>query len=193
MITITVTEATQGAKLHWGVKTNGSYWQQPNPAYWPAGTVLFNGTGPAVESPMSGPGSNQTLSFQAGPFNNPAQAVQGLDFVLHYNDNTWNNNNGQDFHIAITQSQTGIQSNCSELPELMLYPNPVDEIAYIRNFSNQQALPASLYDITGKLLLSFIVSDKKYSLDMHSYSPGIYFIRFCSGNEVLHTIKLFKL
>lgn len=100
-ITIVVTGATQGAKLHWGVNNAGSSWQTPHAVYWPAGTVLFNGTGPAVETPFHGPVSD-TLKITIGPFNNPLQSIDRVAFVIHYNDNTWNNNNGQDFHITVS-------------------------------------------------------------------------------------------
>jgi hypothetical protein len=101
VITITVGGATQGAKIHWGVNNNGSTWQTPDPAYRPSGSTLFNGTGPAVESPMSGPDTAGTLTIAIGPFNNPAQSVAKIAFVIHYNDNSWDNNSGQDYHITL--------------------------------------------------------------------------------------------
>ena len=97
-ITITVNQAAVGGKLHWGV--NG--WTNPNQAYWPAGSFLFNGTGPAVQSPMTGPNSGNQLTIQIGPFNNPQQEVNTIDFVINFNDGSWNNNNGQDYHITIS-------------------------------------------------------------------------------------------
>jgi hypothetical protein len=100
-ITIVVTGSTQGAKLHWGVNNNGSTWQSPHSTYWPINSYLFGGTGPAVESPMVGPDSGR-LTIKLRPFNSSAQVVQRVAFVIHYNDNTWNNNSGQDFHITIS-------------------------------------------------------------------------------------------
>ena len=107
VITITVTGATQGAKLHWGVKLNGTNWQTPDQTYWPAGTTLFNGVGAAVETTMIGPDAQGNLTLQLGPFNNAAQIPQGINFVLHYNNNTWNNNNGQDFNITLSPGSGG--------------------------------------------------------------------------------------
>ncbi len=104
IVTITVGNATQGAKLHWGV--NG--WNTPAEAYRPEGSYLFGGSGPAVESPMQGPGGDNQLTIQLGPFNLPVQEVTVVDFVIHYDDNTWDNNNGQDYHISIAPaSQSG--------------------------------------------------------------------------------------
>ncbi len=109
-INITVTGASLGAKLHWGVNNSGSTWQTPDTSYWPAGTAKFNGTGPAVESSFSGPDTAGVLRIKIGPFNNPVQNVDRVSFVLHYNDNTWNNNNGQDFLITIGSGGSGGQS-----------------------------------------------------------------------------------
>ncbi|MFN0157233.1 MAG: hypothetical protein ACKVRP_04070 [Bacteroidota bacterium] len=99
-ITITVS-STQGGKLHWGVNNTGSTWQTPNNVYWPSGTALFGGSGPAVETPFVGPDSG-ALKIKIGPFNNSVQAVNSVAFVIHYNDNSWNNNSGQDFHIEVS-------------------------------------------------------------------------------------------
>lgn len=97
-ITITV-QSTLGGKLHWGVNNSGSNWQTPNQVYWTPGTALF-GNGPAVESPFAAPDTAGKMILKIGPFNNSAQAVERVAFVIHYNDNTWNNNNGQDFNIS---------------------------------------------------------------------------------------------
>ncbi|MBI5214114.1 MAG: hypothetical protein HY960_00005, partial [Ignavibacteriae bacterium] len=109
-ITITVSGATQGAKLHWGVNNVGSSWQTPNSVYRPAGSTLFNGTGPAVESPMTGPDTASKLTIKLGPFNNVAQAVSKIAFVIHYNDNTWDNNSGQDYHIELPDTSQPTQT-----------------------------------------------------------------------------------
>ncbi len=98
-ITIVVTGVQQGAKLHWGVNNTGSSWQTPDSVYWPAGSYLYNGTGPAVESPMIGP-NGDSLYIKIGAFNQ-SQVVERVAFVIHFDDGTWNNNNGNDFHIYI--------------------------------------------------------------------------------------------
>jgi hypothetical protein len=62
--------------------------------------------------------------------------VQQIDFVIHFNNNTWNNNNGQDYHIPINPIQpfslnlkaflegpfNGISMNAS-LSELVDFPH----------------------------------------------------------------------
>ncbi|MCD4736676.1 MAG: hypothetical protein K8R53_11575 [Bacteroidales bacterium] len=103
MITITITDPPTTGKLHWGVNHQGSNWQTPDPVYWPAGTYLFNGSGPAVETPLNGPNPNGDLTLTFGPFNDPAQQILSVAFVIHYDDNSWDNNNGNDYHMIIDQ------------------------------------------------------------------------------------------
>lgn len=106
-ITIKVRGVNKPGRLHWGVNGSGNSWQTPNNVYWPAGTVLFNGVGPAVESPMAGPDSNGDLTIKIGPFNNPVQSISRIAFVIHFNDGTWNNNNGRDYHIILGGASGG--------------------------------------------------------------------------------------
>ncbi len=106
-ITITISGANQGAKLHWGVNNQGSNWQTPNQVYWNTGTTLFNNSGPAVETPFVGPDSTNTLTLTLKPFNNSAQIVNKLAFVIHYENDTWDNNNGQDYQISFGGSSSG--------------------------------------------------------------------------------------
>lgn len=101
MITITIENAPTGAVLHWGV--NG--WSQPNNVYWPTGSNL-DGSGPAVRSPFQDNG-NGNLSIQIGPFNNAAQAVTEMNFVINYNNDTWDNNNSNDYRITISGTGGG--------------------------------------------------------------------------------------
>lgn len=103
-ILIQVRNATIGAKLHWGINNSGNNWQTPHQVYWIPGTTLYNGIGPAVESPMIGPDSTGILWIKIGPFNKPEQTVDRVAFVIHYDDNTWDNNNGSDYHILFNST-----------------------------------------------------------------------------------------
>lgn len=102
-ITVTLINQTQGGRMHWGVNENGNRWSMPIPAYRPAGTFLFNGSGPAVQTPFNGPNSG-TMTLKFGPFNDPNQDITEVNFVINYNDGSWDNNNGQDYHIPIDVS-----------------------------------------------------------------------------------------
>jgi len=109
-ITIVVSSPPAIAKLHWGVNNQGNNWQSPDSCYWPSGTTLYNGTGPAVETPLPPPNENNELILKLGPFNNPSQEIYSIAFVIHYDDETWDNNNGVDYHINLeTQGITGVE------------------------------------------------------------------------------------
>ncbi len=95
-VTIQVAGCTKGGYLHWGV--NG--WKEPIQAYWPPGTFRW-GDGAAVESPLQGPDAAGVCSITLGPFTDPSQPVSSIDFVIHWNDDTWDNNNGNDYHITV--------------------------------------------------------------------------------------------
>ncbi|MBN2173844.1 MAG: PKD domain-containing protein, partial [Bacteroidales bacterium] len=101
IITITVTNPAATPWLHWGVNDVNFNWQTPDGVYWPAGSVLAGGTGPAIQSPFTGPNENNEYTIQIGPFNNAAQFVDRVAFVIYFENNTWDNNNWEDYHINI--------------------------------------------------------------------------------------------
>ncbi|MCX6304708.1 MAG: hypothetical protein NT040_07055 [Bacteroidetes bacterium] len=174
-ITITETGITQGAKLHWGVNAIGNAWLSPIPAYWPAGSVLFNGTGPAVESPMAGPASGN-ISVRIGPFNNPAMQVNTVDFVIHYNDNTWNNNSNGDFHITINHNPTGIVYE-RQHDLISIWPVPAVDILHVGvpvEFSRAHFI--TIRSITGLVLVKKEITAENFILDISRLPHGFYTI-----------------
>jgi hypothetical protein len=184
VITITETDVTQGAKLHWGVNVNGTAWQSPLAAYWPAGSALFNGTGPAVESPMAGPVSN-SISIQIGPFNNPAQKVNAVNFVIHYNNNTWNNNNGQDFHIPINNNPVGTEA--SDAKRLIsVWPVPADETL---NVGVPMELTSGhwlvLRTASGQQFLKQPVTRENFTINLSTLPSGLYILSVYSPDQNL--------
>lgn len=174
VITITQTDVGIGARLHWGVSTGSQNWQTPNASYWPAGSYLFNGSGPAIESEMNGPDSESNITIQLGPFNNPDQVINAVDFVIHYNNNTWNNNNGADFHIPINNSPTGLSDH--ELQNrISVWPVPANDYLYIGanvEFTKNHRL--IMTTLSGQTVLEQPVERENFRLDVSSLAPGIY-------------------
>lgn len=170
VITIYVGGATQGAKLHWGVNS----WQQANNAYWPSGSYAFGATGPATQSPMQGP-LNNVLTLQVGPFNNPSQTVNLLDFVINYNDNTWDNNNSADYHINISQTSTEILTAFNA--KVSLYPNPANEQLNIQ-FSNfeeiQGDIELTFLNILGQNVKKITLTNPGNEISLEDLPQGIY-------------------
>jgi len=101
--------------LWWGV--NG--WHAPLASYQPDNTVVGS-EGQSVESPLLGPDTSDFYWVEIGPFNNAHQAVNQVDFVFHWSDDSWDNNGGGDYHIPIsyepgindpTVAMTNIEAN----------------------------------------------------------------------------------
>jgi len=154
-ITIRVGNARQGAKLHWGV--NG--WLASNPLYRPAGSVLFNG-GPAVQTPFGALDSLGNLKIKIGPFNRPEQVVNYLNFVINFNDNTWDNNGGQDYRITISQVNAAEKLRWNGVG---LYPNPFNAGFNLRATQALEGATIAYYDMQGKELGTAIVEDGSVS------------------------------
>jgi hypothetical protein len=173
VITITETNVTQGAKLHWGVNAAGSAWQSPNAAYWPAGSTLFNGTGPAVESPMTGP-TQGSITIQLGPFNNPAQTVNTVDFVIHYNNNTWNNNNNGDFHIPINHNPIGT-GEYRQQNLISVWPVPATDVLYVGvPVELSKGSRFTICSVTGQVFLSGEIIAENFTIDISTLPQGFY-------------------
>lgn len=78
------------------------------------------------------------------------------------------------------------------LPEdlnLVVYPNPVNEILNIRH--GKQIISVDLFDISGRLIQSMKVGSKILELDMSRYVRGIYFIRAITETGTI-TRKIIK-
>jgi hypothetical protein len=56
---------------------------------------------------MTGPDAEGNLYLELGPFNAPEQQINTLDFVIHYLDGSWDNNNGQDYVIDLSGGEGG--------------------------------------------------------------------------------------
>ncbi len=178
-ITIIVPNATQGALLHWGVNS----WAQPNQEYWPTGTTLFNNTGPAAQTPFIGPDAQNNLKIKIGTFNKPAQVVNRVDFVIHYNNNTWDNNGGADYHITIDQTPTNVLK-ISELSfDVKVYPNPISDLGFIEIFGNKShQFSAEFYDFTGKMVDKQILAENVMVVDAKALQNGLYIVKITDNN-----------
>lgn len=190
IITITETDQTQGAKLHWGVTVNGTKWQTPHTSYWPSGSTLFNGTGPAIESAMTGPDADGNITIQLGPFNNTAQKVEAVDFVIHYNNNSWNNNGGADFHIPIINNVANeeISKNL-----VSIWPVPASErlvIGVPAAFPGNQNM-IQLITSNGDLLMENFITEENFILNVSHLPRGIYLARVIDKSKrIIFTKKV---
>jgi hypothetical protein len=65
---------------------------------------------------------------------------------------------------------------------IRVYPNPVRRTLHVDGMQGQRRpLVASLYDMTGRRLLTKTSWDDQFSIDLHSFSPGTYVLRLVNG------------
>ncbi|MEM9051293.1 MAG: T9SS type A sorting domain-containing protein [Bacteroidota bacterium] len=153
-ITVYVNGATQGAKLHWGVQTSSGSWSAPISDYQPAGTTDWPFSD-AVETQMDGP-MDGLLSLELGPFNNPLQEIQGINFVIHHDNDTWDNNNGNDYFIAVSNDVectqvVNLNSVVNSPSSATLSWDPVDDaLGYQLQGRRQGGSPVSINILDGQ-------------------------------------------
>ena len=177
-ITITVshdqTMDTYGGKLHWGVnKTNGN-WTLPIQAYWPEGTLDF-GDGHSVETPFTKIDST-TWKVELGPFNNTGQDIYSIHFVLHYDNNTWNNNNSNDWEIQLYL--VGVENITQDQTKISIYPNPVKSHSIIEiNSAKDTGFHIYILNTAGKMVKSVHMGAAKGVIFFNHLPPGIYLVK----------------
>ncbi len=169
-ITITVNNPARAANLHWGV----NQWGLPDAAYRPANTVLFNGTGPAVQTPF-GAVTDCRMQLKIGPFNRPQQAVSRLDFVLNYVDGSWNNNNGQDWRITLRPAPVGVPG-AGSIPVFSLMPNPATGAVWVQRPTAATAT-AELLDLPGRVIRTQLLTTENAQFSLRDVAPGLYVVR----------------
>jgi hypothetical protein len=99
-----ILKGPKGGKLHWGINPVGGIWTTPAMDIRPEGSVLYNGTGPAVQTPFPAMNpADSTRVLKLGPFNK-SQAVTSVAFVINFDDNSWDNNGGQDYKFTVSGS-----------------------------------------------------------------------------------------
>ena len=76
---------------------------------------------------------------------------------------------------------------------ILLYPNPVQSTLYIRllHQSNNSVGSCQLFDVAGKLLSTQEINNDFLSIDLSSFSQGVYFLKFITPAGSV-TKKIFK-
>ena len=88
--------------------------------------------------------------------------------------------NGMVGSIIVTDPSTNINTADNNY---LIYPNPTSDYVYLSGINRDSK--ATVYDITGKLLLSTI--EKK--IDLSSYPNGLYIVNMRSNNKsITHSI-----
>jgi len=180
-------DMTTSSLLHWAVND----WVTPDNSYWPTGTTLFDGTGPSVETPFIQQ-TSELYVIQVGPFNNPAQIVNEVNFVLHYGTDSWNNNGDANWNIPITQVNT-IETADEHI--VNVYPNPITSSATVDLTQESGAFEVSLINFNGQVITqSNVIAPLKFNITKGDLPTGVYFLRFVnlSENEAFNKTIIIK-
>ena len=176
VITITVFDAPSTRRLHWGV--NG--WNQVNSIYWPTSSFLFQGSGPAIQSPMTGIDADGNLTIQVGPFNDENQEVDQLNFVINYDNGNWDNNNGQDYLIPIADYQNPLDAFLELIGDINVVSiyGDTDQHYWIEvSGPFRPRRIAEVYDLTGRLILTERMDRPRKRISLQGEAQGLYIIK----------------
>ena len=85
---------------------------------------------------------------------------------------------------------TGLSSNNTSPDQISIFPNPSKESLHLR-FSETTKFPMQLYiyNSTGNVAGKFIATSSLMTLDVSSYSKGIYFIKAEHKEKTVHPLK----
>lgn len=114
------------------------------------------------------------------------------DSLLQKTGNTFNGRRiaylrGADTH-SFSQGVAGLSDE--SLPELQVYPNPVENTLFIES-SDAGLISVQIFDARGSVVLSPEAFENSISIDMSSLVTGVYYAKI--GNETgLKTIKVLK-
>lgn len=84
--------------------------------------------------------------------------------------------------------RTNLATEESSKENLAVYPNPVKDILYIKNFEKLES--AEISDMSGKLIKS--VDPKNNSINVDKLPKGIYILKLKNTDQVSKTIKFIK-
>jgi hypothetical protein len=122
---------------------------------------------------------------QNGVYNNPFNYV--IEPIDNYMQLTVSNGEGDwAVYNSILLSTSTFNQN-----SFNLYPNPVAETLFINNTFNQQ-VQAKMYDVSGKLLQSYLVETGQSQIDANLLQSGLYFVVFESEYGDTATRKFIK-
>jgi len=184
-ITITL-QSTENAVLHWGVNN----WQRPNESNWP-GNSNPDANSDAVRTNFVVQGESSVIQFSGF---NESDGVQEINFVIHYPDRDfWDNNNSNDYRITLsTATSVDEFDNFDSKPAvtrlLPNYPNPFNPTTTIPyELGAQSQVKITVTDLLGREVATLVngrQSAGSYQVQWNALnqSTGIYFIRLETGD-----------
>ena len=97
---------------------------------------------------------------------------------------------GGNTYTTIFGVRTNLSVDDQFKENITIYPNPVTDILYIKNFQNLQS--AEIVDISGKLVKTINDELKANSINVNSLKKGIYILKLKNTKQEVKTVKFIK-
>lgn len=140
--------------------------------------TIFGGTPIAlIGAPPGGTFSGPNVNSSG--FLNPT-ALGTFNPVYTYSNSVTGCTNNASASIIVI-SCMGVQENMNTLQSVSVYPNPTKGLVFIESETELEK-SISICDVTGKLVYTEKVKDKKHHLNLSEYSNGMYFLKITTTN-----------
>ncbi len=94
-------------------------------------------------------------------------------------------------YVRIYQESTVSAAETAFVSQLIVSPNPVNNVAIIRSPAEATGSSVSIYDLQGRLLKSMTIQSAETPVDMSGWAPGIYLFEH-RGNNSNQTHKVIR-
>lgn len=106
--------------------------------------------------------------------------------MQHYSCNIPNLiNNGFPTYGLTIDANTGVPAN-KDVGGIKIYPNPTSNVLFIESLTN--SLKYNIFDLSGRLIYSGVLTASLDQLDISHYKKGLYILNF-EGNKAIKFIK----
>ena len=135
---------------------------------------VVNGTRTIVASRANNTGDSNDYVFNA--------SAGSLTVIWAIGSSTTYGYNGNSRSATVLSVSLGISEN--NLLNFEMYPNPVSDALNIQLPTGTEKAEVSVFDYTGRLVSSKIISSNDTAIDVQKISKGIYMIRVAANNKI---------
>jgi hypothetical protein len=87
-------------------------------------------------------------------------------------------------------SSNGLSSNTSDI--IHVFPNPASDFVRLKSGGQRIVTSYQLFDLTGKLMESNVVSSMETMIPLTHFAPGTYILKICLSSKEAEIVKLIK-
>ena len=135
---------------------------------------VVNGTRTIVASRANNTGDSNDYVFSA--------SAGSLSVIYAVGSSTTYGYHGNSRSATVLSVSLGISEN--NLLNFEMYPNPVSDALNIQLPTGTEKAEVSVFDYTGRLVSSKIISSNDTAIDVQKISKGIYMIRVAANNKI---------